>query len=183
MIIEHQHFDTTKDEKYNDDSTWTIKVKHTSTVYQDEKNTHEADSEAFGQLESTISKLTDNYTLMRDTVDKPIKDAASTDDRPFIAGIQVDAGPTLLSKDTYEQTELLNDNDDDPLYKATEGRQNKTPDDTKNNTNEQEKLTNAGEETKIADRYPRSRSHVQDIMQKENYHKGYRFYYGVSKLA
>jgi hypothetical protein len=178
MLIEHRHFDTTKYDHNGKGSTWTIKVKHTYAVYQDKTNIHVRDSEAFGQLESTISKLTDKNTLMRDSVvKKTINGANSTKEGPFIAGIQVDAAATLPDEDISEETEVHND---DPLYEATKGRRNQTRDETGNKSNEQHK---AGEGRKIMDRYPRSRSILHDVTQHENYRKGYRFYYGVSSLT
>jgi hypothetical protein len=181
MIIEHRHFDTTKYDHDDEDSTWTIKVKHTSTVYQDTTNTHEPDSEAFGELESAVSKLTDNNMLTHDSeVNKPINGATSTEEGPFIAGIQVDAARKVPNKDISEEVELHNDY---KLYKATEGRRNETRDETEDDSNEQHKLTKAAEGRKNMDRYPRSRSLEHGAVEHENYRKGYRFYYGVSSLT
>jgi hypothetical protein len=181
MLIEHWHFDTTTNDQDGEDSTWTIKVKHSSTVYQDITTTHNPSSEAFGQLVSTISKLTDKNMVRHDVVgNKRINGANSREDGPFNAGSEMGAAPTLSNKDISEETELHND---DPLYKATEEKRNETPDETDNKRNEKQKLTKVEEERKIMDRYPRSRSVVHDIMQHENHRKGYRFYYEVSSLT
>lgn len=181
MLIEHWHYDTTTYDQDGEDSTWTIKVKHSSTVYQDITTTHNPNSEAFGQLVSTISKLTDKNMVRHDVVgNKRINGASITEDGPFNAGSEMGAAPTLSNKDISEETELHNE---DPLYEATEGKRNETPDETDNKGKEKHKLTKAEEERKIMDRYPRSRSVVHDIMQHENNRKGYRFYYGVSLLT
>lgn len=181
MLIEHWHFDTTTYDQDGEDSTWTIKVKHSSTVYQDITNTHNPNSEAFGQLVSTISKLTDKNMVRHDVVgNKRINGASSREDGPFIAGSEMGAAPTLSNKDISVEIELHND---DPLYKATEEKRNETPDETDSKRDEKHKLTKAEEERKIMDKYPRSRSVVHDIMQHENHRKGYRLYYGVSSLT
>jgi hypothetical protein len=181
MLIEHWHFNTTTYDQDGDDSTWTIKVKHSSTVYQDITTTHNPNSEAFGQLVSTISKLTDKNMVRHDVVgNKGINGANSREDELFNAGSEMGLPPTLSNKDISEETEQHND---DPLYKETEEKRNETPDETDNKRNEKLKLTKAEEQRKIMDRYPRSRSVVHDIMQHENHRKGYRFYYGVSSLT
>jgi hypothetical protein len=175
MLIEHWHFDTVTYDQDGEDSTWTIKVKHSSTVYQDITTTHNPNTEEVGQLMS-IRKLTDKNLVMHDVVgNKPINDSSSTEDRPFIADSEVDAAPTLSNIDTSEANDFYND---DPLYKATEKRRNETTD--VNRGNDEHKLAKAGEESKIMDRYHRSRSVVHYIMQHENHRKGYRFYHGVS---
>jgi hypothetical protein len=156
-------------------------VKHSSAVYQDITTTHNPNSEAFGQLVSTISKLTDKNMAWHDVVgNKRINSASSRQDGPFNADSEMGAAPTLSNKDSSEETELHNDN---PMYKATEERRNETPDERDNKRNEKHKLTNADEERKIMDRYPRSRSVSYDILQQENLRKGYRFYNGVSSLT
>jgi hypothetical protein len=182
MLIEHWHFDTTTYDQDGEDSTWTIKVKHSSTVYQDTSitTTHNPNSEAFGQLMSTISKLTDKNMVRHDVMgNKRINGASSREDGPFSAGSEMGAVSTLSNKDISEETELHND---DPLYKATEERRNETPDEI-DKRNEKHKLTKAEEERTIMDRYTPSRSVVHDILQHENHRKGYRFYYGVSSLT
>ena len=180
MLIEHWHFDTITYDQDGEDSTWTIKVKHSSTVYQDITTTHNPNSEAFGQLVSTISKLTDDM-VRHDIVDnKRINGANSREDEPFNAGSEMGAAPTLSNKDISEETERHND---DPLYKATEEKRNERPDETDNKRKEKHKFTKTEEERKIMDGYPRSRSVVHDIMQHENRRKGYRFYSGVSSLT
>jgi hypothetical protein len=181
MLIEHWHYDTITYDQDGEDSTWTIKVKHSSTVYQDITTTQNPNSEAFGQLVSTVSKLTDKNTVRHNVVgNKRINGVSSREDEPFNVGSETGAAPTLSNKDVSEGTELHND---DPLYKATEERRNETPDETDNKRNEEYMLTKAEEERKIMDWYPRSRSDVHDIMQHENHRKGYKYYYGVSSLA
>jgi len=181
MLIEHWHFDTTTYDQDGEDSTWTIKVKHSSTVYQDITTTHNPNSEAFGQLVSTISKLTDKNMVRHEVVgNKRINGANSREDRPFDAGSEMGAAPTLSNKDISEETELHND---DSLYKATEEKLNETPDEREKKRKEKRKLTKAEEERKVMDSYPQSRSVVHDVMQHENHRKGYRFYYGVSSLT
>jgi hypothetical protein len=183
MLIEHWHFDTTTYDQDGEDSTWTIKVKHSSTVYQDTSITtaHSSNSEAFGQLVSTISKLTDKNMVRHDVVgSKRTNGASSGEDGPFNDGRELGAAPTLSNKDISEETEQHNE---DPLYKAIEKRRNETLDETDNKRNEKNKLTNTEEERKIMDRYSRARSVVHGIMQHENHRKGYRFYYGVSSLT
>jgi hypothetical protein len=183
MLIEHWHFDTTTYDQDGEDSTWTIKVKHSSTVYQDTSitTTHNPNSEAFGQLVSTISKLTDKNIVRHDVVgNKRTNGASGGEAGPFDDGSELGAALTLSNKDISEQTEQHND---DTLYKAIEKRRNETHNETDNKRNEKNKFTKAEEERKIMDRYSRSRSVVHDIMQHENHRKGYRFYYGVSSLT
>jgi len=181
MLIEHWHFDTTTYDQDGEDSTWTIKVKHSSTVYQDITTTHNSNSEGFGQLVSTISKLTDKNVARHNVVgNKRFNGANSREDGPFNAGSELGATPTLSNKDISEETELHND---DSLYKAIEEKLNETPDETEKKRNEKHKLTKAEEERKIMDRYSHSWFVVQDVMQHNNHRKGYRFYYGVSSFT
>jgi hypothetical protein len=183
MLIEHWHFDTITYDQDGEDSIWRIKVKHSSTVYQDTSITtiHNPNSEAFGQLVTTVSKLTDKNVVRHDVVgNKRTNDASSGEHGPFNDGSELGAAPTLSNKDVSEETEQHND---DALYKAIEKRRNEEPDETDNKRNEKNKLTKAEEERKIMDRYSRSRSVVHDIMQHENRRKGYRFYSGVSSLT
>jgi len=181
MLIEHWHFDTTTYDQDGEDSTWTIKVKHSSTVYQDITTTHNPNSEAFGQLVSTISKLTDKNMARHDVVgNKRINGASSREDGPFDASSEMGAAPTLFNKDISEETEQHND---DSLYKTTEEKLNETPDEREKKRKGKRKLTKAEEERKVMDSYPQSRSVVHDVTQHENHRKGYRFYYGVSSLT
>jgi hypothetical protein len=181
MLIEHWHHDTVTYDTDGEDSTWTIKVKHSSTAYQDITTTECHKSDDFGHFMSTISKLTEMIMLMQDVVDnKPISGAHRTEDWPFIVGSQVDAARTLSSRDISEETEQRND---DPLYKVMERRRNETADETDNKREEKHKMAKAGKERKTMDRHPRSRSVLQDIRQHENNLKGYKFSYGVSSTT
>lgn len=180
MLIEHWHRDTITYDTDGEDSTWTIKVKHSSTAYQDKTASECHKSDDVGQFMSTISKLTETIMLMQDVVDnKPISGAHSTEDWPFIAGSQADAVRTSSSGDIPEETQQHND---DPLYKVMERRRNETADETDNKRDEEHKMAKAGKERKIVDRHPRSRSFIHDVMQHENNRKGYTFYKGVSSL-
>jgi len=181
MLIEHWHFDTTTYDQDGEDSTWTIKVKHSSTVYQDITTTHNPNSEALGQLVSTVSKLTDKNTVRHDVVgNKRINGANSREDASFNASSELGAALTLSNKDISEETELHND---ESLYKATEEMRNETPDETDKKRNKKHKLTKDEEERKIMDRYPHSRSAAHEVMRNENHRKGYRFYHGVSSFT
>lgn len=179
MIIEHRHFDTRKDN--NDHGTWTIKVKHTFTKYPDETNIREPDTEVFGQSLSTISNIIDNSKILTDNmvVNESIQDTATTPDHTFIAGIRTEAEPTLSSNDISEETEPSYE---DPLYEETEEKQIETPHYNQNTRHEEEMLMTAEERRDIMGRYPRSGFIVHDIMEHENYHKGYRFYPGIGWL-
>jgi len=181
MLIEHWHHDTITYDLDGEDSTWTIKVKHSSTVYQDITTTHNPNSEAFGQLVSTIGKLTDENMVSDDVVgNKRINGANNRDDGPFNAGSEIGAAPILSNEDISEETEQYND---DSLYKAIEEQRNEAPNEKDKKRNEKHNLANAEEERKIMDSYPHSSSVAHDVLQHENHRKGYRFYYGVSLLT
>jgi hypothetical protein len=136
-----------------DGGTWTIKVKHTFTKYPDETSIREPDNEAFGQRLWKISDKSDNSKTLRDDI---------------VAGNRTEAEPTLSSNDISEEIE--------PSYEAEETRN-----DNQNTRHEQETLATAEERTDIMGRYTRSQF-IAHITEHENYHKGYRFYPGVSSL-
>jgi uncharacterized damage-inducible protein DinB len=179
MIIEHRHFDNTKGN--HDDGTWTIKVKHTFTKHPEETNIRDPDNEAFGQSLSTISNIIDNSEMLTDNmvVNESIQDTATLPDHTFIAGIRMEAEPTLPSNDISEETEPSYD---DQLYQEREEKRIETADYNQNTRHEQEMLMTVEERGDIMGRYPRSGFIVHDVMEHENYHKGYRYYPGVSSL-
>jgi hypothetical protein len=179
MTIEHRHFKTTKD-NYDKEGTWTIKVKHTSTAYQDATNNIiEPDIEASDQLETAISNPVDNSSMLPDdaAVSEPIRDATTTKEDP---SIEVGAELPLPSNDISEETES---SEDGSPYEHTDERRIETPDDNNNNNTrvEQEQLM-AAEEKTIMERYPRSGSLAHYITERRNYSKGYQFYAGVNSL-
>jgi hypothetical protein len=179
MIIEHRHFNNTKGN--HDHGTWTIKVKHTFAKHPDETNIREADNEAFGQSLSTISNILDNSKMLTDNmlVNESIQDTATISNHTFIAGIRKEAEPKLSSNDISEETEPSYEV---PLYEETDEKRIETPDYHQNTRHEQEALITAEERRDIMGRYPRSGFIVHDVTEHENYHKGYRFYPGVSSL-
>jgi uncharacterized damage-inducible protein DinB len=167
--------DKTKDN--HEGGTWTIKIKHTFTIYRDKTSIRGPDNKTFGQIISTIDK---SSTITDDIeANESIKDVVTTPDHTFIAGIRVNAEPTLSSNDISEETEPSYEN---PLYEEIERRRSETADSNQNARDEQETLMAAEERRNIMERYPRSGFLVHDIMEHENYHKGYRFYSGVSLL-
>jgi hypothetical protein len=175
MTLEHRHFGTREDN--HDDGTWSIKVKHTFTKYPDEPSILEDDNEAFGQIVSTINNsdmLTDDMV-----VNEPNQDAVNIPDHNFIAGIRVEAEPTLSSNDISEETEPSYA---DPLYEGTDGKWTLTRDYNQTTRDEQETLMTAEERRDIMRRYPRSGFIAHYTTEHENYHKGYRFYSGVRSL-
>jgi hypothetical protein len=180
MIIKHRHFDARKDN--HDDGIWTIKVKQTFTKYPDETRTRdEPDNEAFGQSLSTVNNKVDWSKMLTDdmVVNESVQDIATIPDHAFTAGNQMEAEPTLSSNDISEETEPSYE---DLLYEEAEEKRNETPDYNQNTRHEQETLLTAEERRNIMGRFPRSGFVVHDIRDHENYHKGYRFYPGVSSL-
>jgi hypothetical protein len=160
MTIEHRYFDTREDN--HAEGTWSIKVKHTFTNYPDERSSPEDDNEAFGQIVSTINNT--NIEPNRDAVDMP--------DHNFIAGIRVEAEPTLPSNDFSEEREPSYGY---PLYEGTLTPDNRT-------TRDEQETLMAAEERRDTRRYPRSGIIAHYTTEHENYHRGYRFYSGVSSL-
>jgi hypothetical protein len=166
MIIEHKHFDTTKD-KY-DDGIWTVKVKHTSTIYPDKTdNNRELSIEASEQLTTTISNLTYNSQTAQETT--------TATDNPFTAGINFNA-EMLPSNDISEETEQYYE---ESPYDVTEEKLTEARDYDQNTMDEKDKSMKMVERRKIMERHPRSGSFVYDVTEHENYKKGYNFYSGV----
>jgi hypothetical protein len=175
MTIEHIHFDTRKDN--HNDGTWTMKIKRTFTKYPEESSIIEHDKEAFGQVVTTISN---NNMITDDAVaNEPIQDSASIPDHTFIAGVRVEAEPTLTSNDISEEAEPSYG---DLLYEQREGKRTESRDYSQNRRDEEETVMTAERRRDVMWRYPRSRFIMHYSTEHENYHKGYRFYSGVSPL-
>jgi hypothetical protein len=175
MTIEHRHFNSSKD-NYDEEGTWTIKVKHTCTTYPDGTTIVGHDVKESGQLATINNKLIgDNILLPSDTATgESIQDAILATEDHYI---HVEA-ELPLSTNISKETQSF---DNDPPHETTVERRTESPDNGNIRTEQEELLAPEGESA-IVERYPRSEFLARYITEHENYSKGYKFYVGVSSL-
>ncbi|XP_069672851.1 uncharacterized protein [Periplaneta americana] len=181
MTIEHNHFNTSVS-NHDGGGTWTLKVKHTATTYQNEEEEEVEDGmvlsepkfEALQQLASDIDNLVGDEKIQPQAmaIVEPTAEVTTTTEEPYIVGVIVDMEPKVNGDEE--------DADDGELYDelSSVASEQKGEDDERLR-DEQEEAALQEERKFITERYPRSRALITDQSEYEHYNKGYEYHEGV----